>query len=78
MVDPEVIRQIRTLSALNWGTKRIASELGIARAGLSSDSGAVVWVTAIALVLVVVIAAALVDHTSRMLLGNPTGEPDPA
>lgn len=31
MVDPEVIRQIRTLSALNWGTKRIANELGIAR-----------------------------------------------
>lgn len=31
MVDPEIVRQIRTLSALNWGAKRIARELGIAR-----------------------------------------------
>ena len=31
MVDPEIVRQIRTLSALKWGTKRIARELGIAR-----------------------------------------------
>ena len=31
MVDPEIVRQIRTLSALNWGSKRIARELGIAR-----------------------------------------------
>ena len=31
MVDPEVIRQIRTLKALKWGSKRIARELGIAR-----------------------------------------------
>jgi response regulator of citrate/malate metabolism len=31
MIDPEIIRQIRTLSALNWGAKRIARELGIAR-----------------------------------------------
>jgi hydrogenase-4 component F len=50
-----------------------ASELGIARAGLSSDSGAVGWATGAALVLVVVIAAALVGHTSRMLLGDPVG-----
>lgn len=31
MVDPEIVRQIRTLSAVNWGAKRIARELGIAR-----------------------------------------------
>jgi transposase len=31
MVDPEIIRQIRTLAALNWGSKRISKELGIAR-----------------------------------------------
>lgn len=31
MVDPEIIRQIRTLKALKWGSKRIARELGIAR-----------------------------------------------
>lgn len=31
MVTPEVVRQIRTLAQLGWGTKRIAHELGIAR-----------------------------------------------
>lgn len=31
MVDPEIVRQIRTLSTLKWGAKRIARELGIAR-----------------------------------------------
>lgn len=31
MVDPEVVRQIRTLAALKWGSKRIARELGIAK-----------------------------------------------
>lgn len=31
MVDPEIVRQIRTLKALKWGSKRIAKELGIAR-----------------------------------------------
>jgi hydrogenase-4 component F len=45
-----------------------ASELGIARAGFTEGIG---WATAAALVLVVVIAAALVGHTSRMLLGAP-------
>lgn len=31
MVDPEIVRQLRTLRELGWGTKRIARELGIAR-----------------------------------------------
>ncbi|MGP4016599.1 proton-conducting transporter transmembrane domain-containing protein [Saccharopolyspora sp. 5N708] len=43
-----------------------ASELGIARAGFATGLG---WPTAAALVLVLVIAAALIGHTSRMLLG---------
>jgi hydrogenase-4 component F len=53
-----------------------ASELGIARAGFAAGLG---WATTaamvLALVLVLVIAAALVGHTSRMLLGTP---PEPA
>jgi hydrogenase-4 component F len=48
-----------------------ASELGIARAGFASGLG---WVTAAALVPVLVIAAALFSHVSRMLLGPaPSG-----
>jgi len=47
-----------------------ASELGIARAGFATGLG---WVTALALVLVLVIAAALLTHVSRMLLGTPAG-----
>jgi len=43
-----------------------ASELGIVRAGFASGLG---WVTAIALALVLVIAAMLLTHVSRMLLG---------
>jgi transposase len=31
MVDPEVVRHLRALHALGWGSKRIARELGIAR-----------------------------------------------
>lgn len=31
MVDPEIVRHLRALKALGWGTKRIARELGIAR-----------------------------------------------
>ena len=31
MVDPEIVKQIRALAALGWGTKRIARELGCAR-----------------------------------------------
>ena len=54
-----------------------ASELGIARAGFSSGLG---WVTAAALLLVLVIAAAMAGHTGRMLLGaapdrGPAGQP---
>jgi hydrogenase-4 component F len=45
-----------------------ASELGIARAGFASGLG---WLTVAALVPALVIAAALVGHTSRMLLGPP-------
>lgn len=45
-----------------------ASELGIARAGFATGLG---WVTAAGLVLVLIIAAALIGHTSRMLLGDP-------
>ncbi len=48
-----------------------ASELGIVRAGFATGLG---WVTALALLLVLVIAAALIGHTSRMVLGTP----DPA
>jgi hydrogenase-4 component F len=55
-----------------------ASELGIARAGFGSGVAAVGWATAVALVLVVVIAAALVNHTSRMLLGEPADGPGTA
>ncbi len=43
-----------------------ASELGIVRAGFAAGMG---WVTAAALVLVLVIAAAVLGHTSGMLLG---------
>lgn len=43
-----------------------ASELAIARAGFAAGIG---WATVAALALVVVAAAALVSHTSRMLLG---------
>jgi hydrogenase-4 component F len=43
-----------------------ASELGIARAGFAGGLG---WVTTLALLVVLVIAAALIGHTSRMLLG---------
>lgn len=52
-----------------------ASEFGIARAGFAAGLG---WVTAAALILVLVIAAALVRHTSRMLLGTPPDGPDAA
>lgn len=31
MVEPDVVRQMRELSALGWGSKRIAAELGVAR-----------------------------------------------
>lgn len=31
MIEPEVVAQIRTLSELGWGTRRIAEELGIDR-----------------------------------------------
>jgi transposase len=31
MIEPEVVRQVRVLSARGWGAKRIAGELGIAR-----------------------------------------------
>jgi transposase len=31
MVDPEIVRQIRALAELRWGSKRIARELGISR-----------------------------------------------
>ncbi len=55
-----------------------ASELGIARAGFGSGSAAVGWATAAALLLVVVIGAALIGHTSRMLLGDATDAPGAA
>jgi hydrogenase-4 component F len=48
-----------------------ASEIGIVRAGFASGLG---WVTALALVLMLVIAAALLGHTSRMLLGDGPGD----
>jgi hydrogenase-4 component F len=47
-----------------------ASEIGIARAGFSAGLG---WITALALALMLVITAALLGHTGRMLLG--TGPP---
>lgn len=31
MVEPEIVRQIRALAELRWGSRRIASELGISR-----------------------------------------------
>lgn len=31
MVEPEIVRQIRTLAGRGWGAKRIAQELGLAR-----------------------------------------------
>jgi transposase len=31
MVEPEIVKQLRVLSALGWGMRRIARELGIAR-----------------------------------------------
>ena len=46
-----------------------ASEIGIARAGFGAGLG---WVTATALVLMLVITAALLSHTGRMLLGDST------
>jgi hydrogenase-4 component F len=49
-----------------------ASELGIATAGFAGGLG---WATAAALILALVIAAALVGHTSRMLLDAPTQDP---
>jgi hydrogenase-4 component F len=52
-----------------------ASELGIATAGFAGGLG---WATAATLILVLVIAAALVGHTSRMLLGAPTQGPAPS
>lgn len=45
-----------------------ASELAIARAGIGAGIG---WAVAVAFVLVLVASAALVRHTSRMLLGPP-------
>jgi hydrogenase-4 component F len=50
-----------------------ASEIGIVRAGFATGLG---WVTALALLLVLVIAAALIGHTSRMVLGTPDPVPD--
>jgi hydrogenase-4 component F len=53
-----------------------ASELGIVRAGFAGGLG---WATAAALLLVLVAAASLVGHTSRMLLGAPPSDAtDPA
>ncbi|MBP2328804.1 hydrogenase-4 component F [Kibdelosporangium banguiense] len=52
-----------------------ASELGLFRAGFTAGLG---WLTAIALVLVLIIAAALVTHTSRMLLGAAPDGPGTA
>lgn len=31
MLEPEIVRQIRGLSAMSWGSKRIAATLGISR-----------------------------------------------
>ncbi|OZM81735.1 proton-conducting transporter membrane subunit [Pseudonocardia sp. MH-G8] len=52
-----------------------ASELGIVRAGFAAGIG---WATAAALALVVVIGAALVTHTGRMLLGSAPEGPGAA
>lgn len=52
-----------------------ASELGIVRAGFTAGLG---WPTAAALLLVLVIAAALVVRTSRMLLGPALSTQDTA
>jgi hydrogenase-4 component F len=54
-----------------------ASELGIIRAGLAGPF-AVAGATAVGLVLLLVVAAALVGHTSRMLLGAATDGPGTA
>ncbi|MFE0021073.1 proton-conducting transporter membrane subunit [Amycolatopsis sp. NPDC059021] len=53
-----------------------ASELGIVRAGFAV--GGLGWVTAAALVLVLVIAAALIGHTGGMVLGAPPEGPGTA
>jgi hydrogenase-4 component F len=50
-----------------------ASEIAIFRAGFSAGLG---WVAAIALALMAVITAALLGHTSRMLLGGDAGTVD--
>lgn len=52
-----------------------ASELGIARSGFAAGIG---WVIVAALLVVLVIAAALIGHTSRMLLGEPPEGPGTA
>jgi hydrogenase-4 component F len=52
-----------------------ASEIGIIRAGFAANLG---WITSIALALMLVITAALLTHTSRMLLGADADAPDPA
>lgn len=52
-----------------------ASELGIARAGFAAGLG---WVTAAGFLLVLVITAAMLTHTSRMLLGTPPDGPGAA
>ena len=31
MLEPEIVRQIRGLAAMSWGSKRIAATLGISR-----------------------------------------------
>ncbi|MEP6560495.1 MAG: proton-conducting transporter membrane subunit [Nakamurella sp.] len=48
---------------------------GTAGFGTADFAGGLGWATAAALILVLVFAAAMVGHTSRMLLGE--GEPDP-
>ncbi|KAA2265925.1 hydrogenase [Solihabitans fulvus] len=52
-----------------------ASELGIARAGFAAGLG---WPTSAALLLTLVVAGALLAHTSRMLLGSPPQGPGTA
>ena len=52
-----------------------ASELGIARSGFAAGLG---WVTAAVLLFVVVIATALIGHTTRMVLGTPPDGPGAA
>jgi hydrogenase-4 component F len=52
-----------------------ASELGIARAGFAGGLG---WATAAVLAVVVVIAATLIGHSSRMLLGSAPEPPGAA